>query len=77
MTTLTATFNFTNGKGRLESAFRDEPVFIQVGGRHTLRSVERAHVETVVKHSKTRKEAASVLGINKATLYRKMKRNNV
>lgn len=46
---------------------------IALGGFHTLAEIERAHIEQVVKNCGTLGEAATALGINAATLYRKRK----
>jgi NtrC-family two-component system response regulator AlgB len=45
-----------------------------IGGRFTLDELERAHVSAVLAQSKTMEEAASVLGIDDSTLWRKRKR---
>jgi len=45
-----------------------------VGGKFTLDELERAHISTVIAQSKTMDEAASVLGIDDSTLWRKRKK---
>jgi NtrC-family two-component system response regulator AlgB len=47
---------------------------IRIGGRVSLEELETAHVKKVVASSKTLEEAAEVLGIDAATLYRKRKK---
>lgn len=45
-----------------------------VGGRFTLEEIERAHVNAVIAQSRTMEDAASSLGIDDSTLWRKRKR---
>jgi NtrC-family two-component system response regulator AlgB len=47
---------------------------IRVGGKVTLDQVEAAHIQRVIANSATLEEAASILGIDPATLYRKRKK---
>ncbi len=46
----------------------------QVGGRHTVEEVERAHIERVIARSARLEAAASTLGIDASTLWRKRKK---
>jgi NtrC-family two-component system response regulator AlgB len=45
-----------------------------IGGRYTLDDIERAQIGAIVAQSKTMEEAASVLGIDDSTLWRKRKK---
>lgn len=45
-----------------------------IGGEHKLEEIEEAHVRTVLGWAPSLQEAATILGIDKATLYRKRKR---
>lgn len=47
---------------------------VQVGGRVSLEQLEQEHIARVVQQSGTLEEAARVLGIDPATLYRKRKK---
>ena len=47
---------------------------IEVGARTTLEALEKEHIARVLKQSGTMEEAAQVLGIDPATLYRKRKK---
>jgi two-component system, NtrC family, response regulator AlgB len=47
---------------------------IRIGGRVSLEELETAHIKKVIANSKTLDEAAAVLGIDAATLYRKRKK---
>jgi NtrC-family two-component system response regulator AlgB len=47
---------------------------IEVGGRVTLDALEAEHIRRVLTITATVEEAASVLGIDPSTLYRKRKR---
>jgi NtrC-family two-component system response regulator AlgB len=47
---------------------------IRIGGKVSLEDLETAHIKKVVANSKTLEEAAAVLGIDVATLYRKRKK---
>ena len=47
---------------------------IRIGGKVSLEELETAHIKKVVANSKTLEEAAAVLGIDAATLYRKRKK---
>lgn len=49
----------------------------QVGARVSLADLEEAHIRQVLGRSSTMEEAAQVLGIDPATLYRKRKRFNL
>lgn len=48
-----------------------------VGGEHSLDDLEEAHMRDVLNWAPTLQEAASILGIDKATLYRKRKRYGI
>lgn len=45
-----------------------------VGGEHSLDDLEQAHMREVLRWAPTLQDAAAILGIDKATLYRKRKR---
>jgi len=47
---------------------------IRIGGKVTLDQVEDAHIKRVIANSATLEEAAAILGIDPATLYRKRKK---
>jgi NtrC-family two-component system response regulator AlgB len=47
---------------------------IRIGGKVSLEELETAHIKKVVANSKTLEDAAAVLGIDAATLYRKRKK---
>ena len=47
---------------------------IRIGGKVTLEELETEHMKKVIANSKTLEEAAGVLGIDAATLYRKRKK---
>jgi len=47
---------------------------IRIGAKVTLEEIENEHIKKVVANSKTLEEAANVLGIDAATLYRKRKK---
>jgi NtrC-family two-component system response regulator AlgB len=47
---------------------------IRIGGKVTLEEIENAHIKKVINNSATLDEAAHVLGIDSATLYRKRKK---
>jgi NtrC-family two-component system response regulator AlgB len=47
---------------------------IRIGGKVSLEELETAHIKKVVANSPTLEEAAAVLGIDAATLYRKRKK---
>ncbi|MBF0309117.1 MAG: sigma-54-dependent Fis family transcriptional regulator [Magnetococcales bacterium] len=46
----------------------------QLGGLHTLESIEREHILRVIASSQTLEEAAAILGLDVSTLWRKRKR---
>lgn len=48
-----------------------------VGGEHSLEELEEAHMRQVLEWAPTLQEAAAILGIDKATLYRKRKRYGI
>jgi NtrC-family two-component system response regulator AlgB len=45
-----------------------------LGGLFTIEEIEREHIQRVVARSKTQEEAASILGIDSSTLWRKRRR---
>lgn len=47
---------------------------VRIGGSVSLEELEAAHIKRVIANSKTLEEAAAVLGIDAATLYRKRKK---
>ena len=47
---------------------------IRIGARVTLEELETEHIKKVIANSKTLEQAAGVLGIDTATLYRKRKK---
>ncbi len=49
----------------------DEPA---IGGEHSLDEIEKIHLRRVLEWAPTLQDAAAILGIDKATLYRKRKR---
>lgn len=50
------------------------PSEIRIGGRRTLEEIEAEHIRRVVANTQTLDEAATILGIDPATLYRKRKK---
>lgn len=50
------------------------PGDLAIGGEHSLEDIEQAHLVKVLDWAPSLNDAASVLGIDKATLYRKRKR---
>jgi len=70
---------FCDGELLEPPAFRDSvpsarPNGTFVGGPCTLEAIEREHIMGVLARAKTLDEAASILGIDKSTLWRKRKR---
>lgn len=63
----TAMAHHGQGQGR-------ESLYLGIGGDHRLDEIEQAHLTKVLDWAPSLHEAASVLGIDKATLYRKRKR---
>lgn len=51
--------------------------YIHVGSQVSLEELERCHIEKVVNQSSSLDEAAKILGIDSATLYRKRKKYNL
>jgi NtrC-family two-component system response regulator AlgB len=47
---------------------------VGIGGEHSLDKIEQAHLTMVLGWAPSLHDAAAVLGIDKATLYRKRKR---
>jgi NtrC-family two-component system response regulator AlgB len=50
------------------------PALPIIGGEHSLDDLEQAHMREVLRWAPTLQDAAAILGIDKATLYRKRKR---
>ena len=50
---------------------------IQVGARVTLEELETEHIRRVIAQAPSMEEAAHILGIDPATLYRKRKKNSL
>jgi NtrC-family two-component system response regulator AlgB len=48
---------------------------VRLGGKLTVEEIEAEHIRRVIANTRTLDEAASVLGIDPATLYRKRKKN--
>ena len=57
----------------LTETIKAEPE-IQIGGKLTLAEIENAHIQKVIANTATLDEAAAILGIDPATLYRKRKK---
>jgi NtrC-family two-component system response regulator AlgB len=51
-----------------------DPLGLGIGGEHSLDQIEQAHLTKVLDWAPSLHDAASILGIDKATLYRKRKR---
>ncbi|MEX1116433.1 MAG: sigma-54 dependent transcriptional regulator [Akkermansiaceae bacterium] len=51
-----------------------DPTSLGIGGEHSLDEIEHAHMTKVLGWAPSLNDAASILGIDKATLYRKRKR---
>jgi NtrC-family two-component system response regulator AlgB len=47
---------------------------IRLGGKMTLAEIENAHIQKVIANTATLDEAAAILGIDPATLYRRRKK---
>jgi NtrC-family two-component system response regulator AlgB len=47
---------------------------LRLGGKVTLEEIENEHLRRVISNSRTIDEAASVLGVDPATLYRRKKK---
>ncbi len=60
--------------GVVAGAANAEPGVLGIGGEHSLDEIEHAHMIKVLGWAPSLADAASVLGIDKATLYRKRKR---
>jgi NtrC-family two-component system response regulator AlgB len=50
---------------------------IEIGGRVSLEQLEIEHIRRVLASAATIEEAAGILGIDPATLYRKRKRHEI
>lgn len=46
---------------------------VKIGDRVSLEEIEKAHITEILKNTRSLSEAATVLGIDMATLYRKRK----
>ena len=57
-----------------ENGTTSEPGALGIGGEHSLDEIEQAHMIKVLDWAPSLHDAAAVLGIDKATLYRKRKR---
>ena len=57
-----------------ENGTTNEPGALGIGGEHSLDEIEQAHMIKVLDWAPSLHDAAAVLGIDKATLYRKRKR---
>ncbi len=57
-----------------QPAQRPEAQGVQVGARVTLEQLENEHIARVIQQAATMEEAAQILGIDPATLYRKRKK---
>ncbi len=53
---------------------KDVPGGLGIGGEHSLDEIEQAHLTKVLDWAPSLQDAAAILGIDKATLYRKRKR---
>ena len=51
-----------------------DPLGVGIGGEHSLDQIEQAHLTKVLDWAPSLHDAAEILGIDKATLYRKRKR---
>ena len=56
---------------------RDPASGLCIGGEHTIDEIEQAHLLRVLEWAPSLQDAASILGIDKATLYRKRKRYGI
>ena len=63
------------GNGRGESSVNGEQVL--PGARISIKSLEQEHIRRIVESTQSLAEAAEVLGIDAATLYRKRKRYRI
>ena len=57
-----------------QPAPRTEAQGVQLGARVTLEQLENEHIARVIQEAATMEEAAHILGIDPATLYRKRKK---
>ena len=57
-----------------QPAQRTEAQGVQIGARVTLEQLENEHIARVIQLAATMEEAAQILGIDPATLYRKRKK---
>lgn len=64
-----------NGHGHDESQMNGEQVV--PGARISIKSLEQEHIRRIVENTQSLAEAAEVLGIDAATLYRKRKRYRI
>ena len=56
---------------------RDPASGLCIGGEHTIDEIEQAHLLRVLEWAPSLQDAAAILGIDKATLYRKRKRYGI
>ena len=56
------------------TAQRADTSAIHLGGRATIEALENEHIRRMISQTKTMEEAAQILGIDPATLYRKRKK---
>jgi two-component system, NtrC family, response regulator AlgB len=67
-----------SGGGQIEAADFSETIQptseVRIGGNMTLEQIENEHIKRVIANTKNLEEAASVLGIDPATLYRRRKK---
>jgi NtrC-family two-component system response regulator AlgB len=64
----------TSFSPRVSARPHEVTAVLGVGGDVTLETLERAHVQAVLARTATQEEAASILGIDPSTLWRKRKR---
>jgi NtrC-family two-component system response regulator AlgB len=64
----------TNGHGNGNGNSEGTPAWMHVGARVSLEQLEEAHIRAVLARSHSLVEAAELLGIDQATLYRKRKK---
>jgi NtrC-family two-component system response regulator AlgB len=58
---------------RIRGSLPQRPT-VEIGGDYTVDQVEREHIERVVARTKTAEEAATILGIDTSTLWRKRRK---
>jgi NtrC-family two-component system response regulator AlgB len=72
--TRSRTLQPTSFSPRVSARPHEVTAMLGVGGDVTIEALERAHVEAVLARTATQEEAASILGIDPSTLWRKRKR---